>query len=130
MYKYFHGQEADLDARDEGGSGGGVHLAEHVVRALREQRQDGLAGVAADDGYGDALGGGADDVGDEGGGAAAVEGGDAKQAVRVVAARGLEDLARDRHGRVDRVRDDARPRRRAHLDAAGQGFGGGGGAVV
>lgn len=85
------------------------------MRALRQQRQDGLASVAADDGHGDALRRNANDVSDKRVGAAAVEGGDAEEAVGVVAAGSGEDLARDRHGRVDGVCDDTRPGRWAHL---------------
>lgn len=112
------GGGTNLDAGDERGVAVVVELGEDVVGALREQREDCLAGVAADDGHDDALGGGADDLRDKRVGAAAVERGDAEELVGVVAAGRSEDLARDRHRRVDRVSDDACPGLRADLHRA------------
>ena len=76
------------------------------VAGLAEERDDGLAGVAADDG--DVLVGrvGALELGDEAGGADDVEGGDTEETLRVVDALALEDLGGDRDGAVDRVGDD------------------------
>jgi len=76
------------------------------VSGLAEQRDDGLARVAADDC--DVLVGwvGALELGDEAGGADYVEGGDAEEALWVVDALALEDLGGDGDGAVDRVGDD------------------------
>jgi hypothetical protein len=95
----------ELDAVDEGGElvgwdgDGGLGLA--------EEGDDGLAGVATDDGDGGLLGVlGAGDLGDEGLGADDVEGGDAEEALGVEDALGLEDLGGDGDGGVDGVGDD------------------------
>lgn len=74
---------------------------------LAEEGNNGLAGVAADDGDGKLLGVGlAGDLGDKGLGANDVEGGDTEQALGVEDTLGLEDLGRDGDGRVDGVGDD------------------------
>lgn len=95
----------ELDAVDEGGElvggdvGGGLGLA--------EEGDDGLAGVAADDGDGGLLGVlGAGDLGDEGLGADDVEGGDTEEALGVEDTLGLQDLGGDGDGGVDGVGDD------------------------
>lgn len=74
---------------------------------LAEERQDGLARVAADNGDGQLLGLGlADNLGHKGLGTDNVERGDAKEALGVKDLLGLEDLGRDGDGGVDGVGDD------------------------
>src|SRR5690606_27567291 len=73
---------------------------------LAEQGDDGLAGVAANDGDGELRGGLAGDLGDKGLGADDVEGGDTEEALGVEDVVVLEHLGSDGHGRVDRVGDD------------------------
>lgn len=96
---------AKLDAVDErivlliGDRDGGSDLA--------EERDDGLARVATDDGDGQLVGVAlAGDLGNEGLGADDVEGSDTKEALGVEDALGLENLGRDGDGRVDGVGDD------------------------
>ena len=76
-------------------------LALEVVSGLGEERDDGGARVAADDG--DVLVGGVRvaDLGDEARGADDVEGGDAEEALGVVDALALEDLGGDGDRGVD-----------------------------
>ena len=76
-------------------------LAFEVVAGLGEERDDGGARVAADDG--DVLVGGVRvaDLGDEARGADDVEGGDTEGALGVVDALALEDLGGDGDGGVD-----------------------------
>lgn len=92
---------AELDALDEVGVAGQLGVA-----GLAEERDDGHAGVATDDGDVLVGGVGALELGDEAGGADDVEGGDTEQALGVVDAAGLEDLGSDGDGGVDGVRDD------------------------
>lgn len=74
---------------------------------LAEERNDGLAGVATDDGDNELLGVAlASDLGNEGLGTDNVEGGDTEEALGVEDALGLEDLGGDGDSRIDRVRDD------------------------
>lgn len=68
---------------------------------LGEERDDGDAGVAADDDDGLVGGIGVLDLGKEAGGADDVEGGDAEEAFGVVDAFGFEDFSADGDGRVD-----------------------------
>ena len=96
---------AELDAVDQG-----VVL---VIRDgdsrgdLAEERDNGLARVAANDGDGQLLGVGlAGDLGDEGLGADDVQRGDTEEALGVEDALSLEDLGRDGDGRVDGVGND------------------------
>lgn len=95
----------ELDAVDErgelvGGDGDGW-------LGLAEEGDDGLAGVATDDGDGGLLGVlGAGDLGNEGLGTDDVEGGDTEEALGVEDTLGLEDLGGDGDGGVDGVRDD------------------------
>ena len=93
---------AELDALDVVGEG----LALEVVAALAEERDDSLAGVAADDN--NVLVGrvGVLDLGDEARGADNVEGGDTEQTAGVVDTGLLQDLGGDGNGAVDRVGDD------------------------
>jgi hypothetical protein len=76
-------------------------LAGEVVAGLREERNDGGAGVATDDG--DVLVGrvGGPDLRDEARGADDVKGGDTEEALGVVDTLGLEDLGCDGDGGVD-----------------------------
>lgn len=74
---------------------------------LAKQRDNGLAGVASDDGDSQALGIAlANDLSDKGLGTHDVEGGDAEEALRVENALGLKYLSGDGDGRVDGVRDN------------------------
>lgn len=76
------------------------------MAALAEQRHDGDAGVATDNGYGGfgwRDGGGA---GDEASSADDVEGGNTEEAARVEDAGLFEDGGDDGDGRVDGVGDD------------------------
>ena len=76
-------------------------LALKVVAGLRQERDDGCAGVTADNG--DVLAGGVGvlQLGDEARGADNVEGGDTEEALGVVDTLGLEDLGGDGDGGVD-----------------------------
>ena len=75
--------------------------------SLAEERDNGLARVATNDGDGELLGGlFANNLGDKGLGADNVEGGDAKEALGVEDVLGLEDLCGDGDGGVDGVGDD------------------------
>jgi hypothetical protein len=76
-------------------------LALEVVAGLRQERDDGCAGVATNNG--DVLAGGVGvlDLGDEARGADDVEGGDTEEALGVVDASLLEDLGGDGDGGVD-----------------------------
>jgi hypothetical protein len=76
-------------------------LALKVVAGLRQERDDGCAGVATNNG--DVLAGGVGvlDLGDEARGTDNVEGGDTEEALGVVDALGLEDLGGDGDGGVD-----------------------------
>jgi hypothetical protein len=76
-------------------------LAREVVAGLREERDYGGAGVAADDGDVLVGGVGALDLGDEAGGTNDVKSGHTEEAAGVVDALGLEDLGGDGDGRVD-----------------------------
>lgn len=74
---------------------------------LAEERNDGLARVATDDGDNELLGVAlASDLGDEGLGTDNIEGGDAEEALGVEDTLGLEDLGGDGDGRVDGVGDN------------------------
>ena len=68
---------------------------------MREEGNDGRAGVATDDGDVLVGGVGALDLGDETGSTDDVEGGDTKEALGVVDTLGLEDLGADGDGGVD-----------------------------
>jgi hypothetical protein len=76
-------------------------LALEVVAGLRQERDDGCAGVATNNG--DVLAGGVGvlDLGDEARGTDDVEGGDTEEALGVVDASLLEDLGGDGDGGVD-----------------------------
>ena len=76
------------------------------VVALREERNDGVARVTANDGDVLILGVSALDLGDEARSTNDVEGGDAEEAQGVVDALGLEDFGADGDGAVDGVADD------------------------
>ena len=71
------------------------------VVGLREERDDGHAGVATDDGDGLVGRVGALDLRDEAGGTDDVEGGDTEEALGVVDALALEDLGANGDGGVD-----------------------------
>ena len=75
-------------------------------RGLRDEREDGGTGVAADDGDVDVVDADSGGLGHEGVGTHDVEGGDTEHAFLVVDAVLLQDLGEDRDGRVDRVGDD------------------------
>jgi hypothetical protein len=81
----------------------GKLLALEVVAGLRQEGNDGGAGVATNDG--DVLVGGVGVVqlGDEARGTDNVEGGDTKEALGVVDTRGLEDLGANGDRRVDLI---------------------------
>jgi hypothetical protein len=76
-------------------------LALEVVAGLRQERDDGCAGVATNNG--DVLAGGVGvlDLGDEARGTDDVEGGDTEEALGVIDASLLEDLGGDGDGGVD-----------------------------
>jgi hypothetical protein len=76
-------------------------LALEVVARLRQERDNGCAGVTTDDG--DVLAGGVGvlQLGDEAGSADDIEGGDTEEALGVVDTLGLEDLGGDGDGGVD-----------------------------
>jgi hypothetical protein len=78
-----------------------VLLALEGVAGLRQERDDGCAGVATNNG--DVLAGGVAvlDLGDEARGTDDVEGGDTEEALGVVDTLGLEDLGGDGNGGVD-----------------------------
>lgn len=73
---------------------------------LAEERNNGATGVTTNDGDSKLGGGLAGDLRDEGLGTDNIKGGDTEEALGVKDALGLEDLSRDRDGRVDRVGDD------------------------
>lgn len=84
-----------------------VGVADQVgVRGLREERDDGDAGVAANNDDVLIRGIGVLDLADESRGANDIQCGDAEQAFGVVHAGLLEDLGDDGDGAVDGVRDD------------------------
>mmetsp|Transcript_29639 Transcript_29639/g.95755 ORF Transcript_29639/g.95755 Transcript_29639/m.95755 type:complete len:279 (+) Transcript_29639:172-1008(+) len=101
-----------------GERGGHVSRKRRCPRHLRQQRQDGDARVPADDWHVDVLWTLAELLGQEGVCAAHVQSGDAHDLVLVVDAGLLEHLGRDRHRRVDRVRDDRQHGVGAELGAA------------
>eukprot|EP00962_Isochrysis_galbana_P037424 scaffold13082_cov80-Isochrysis_galbana.AAC.1 len=111
---YVHGPH--LNAVGE--RGGHVSRKRRCPRHLRQQRQDGDARVPADDWHVDVLWTLAELLGQEGVCAAHVQSGDAHDLVLVVDAGLLEHLGRDRHRRVDRVRDDRQHGVGAELGAA------------
>jgi hypothetical protein len=76
-------------------------LALEVVAGLRQEGNDGCAGVATDDGDVLAGGVGALQLGDEAGSADNIESGNTKEALGVVDTLGLEDLGGDGDGGVD-----------------------------
>jgi hypothetical protein len=76
-------------------------LALEVVAGLGQERDDGCAGVATNDGDVLAGGVGVPELGDEARGTDDIEGGDTKEALGVVDALGLEDLSGDGDGGVD-----------------------------
>lgn len=90
----------ELDAVDEGVASLAFNAG---VVGLREEGDDGYTGVATDDG--DFLVGrvGRLDLRDEAGGTDNIEGGDTKEALRVVDALGLEDLGDDGDSGVDLI---------------------------
>jgi hypothetical protein len=92
---------AKLDALDEVSVGGQVGVV-----ALAEERHDGHARVAADNGDVLVLGVGALDLGDEAAGTDDIEGGDTEEGLGVVDTTGLEDLGADGDGGVDGVGND------------------------
>lgn len=95
----------ELDAVDESGELVGWDGDGGLGQA--EEGDDGLAGVATDDGDGGLLGVlGAGDLGDKGLGADDVEGGDTEEALGVEDTLGLQDLGGDGDGGVDGVGDD------------------------
>lgn len=71
------------------------------VVGLREEGNDGDAGVATDDGDGLVGGIGVLDLGEKAGGADDVEGGDAEKTFGIIDALGLENFGADGNGRVD-----------------------------
>jgi hypothetical protein len=87
-----------LDAVDEVIEG---FAGEVRVVGLREEGNDGDAGVATDDGDGLVGGIGVLDLGEKAGGADDVEGGDAEKTFGIIDALGLENFGADGNGRVD-----------------------------
>lgn len=112
---------AELDAVNELLQGLAALLDDLLAgRELRQERDDGRARVATDDGDDGVLRLGAGNAREEGRGTDNVEGGDTEEALRVVDAGLLENLGDDGDSRVDRVGDDSETGLRRNL---GSGLG-------